>query len=168
MRWSPRSSNAWGSRKVSVTGSGAFRQPNETDASKTAATAEISLNERKIPNRTPWMTPLLVSGALHLVAIWPTHQPRSQIILKRCREAGQRPILRGECTTIRRNQPSSFLDSFIDKLVRQAKRSSSVLTSGGKPIPKYNRQSHVERRILASWTITERSTVIASEPHHAG
>jgi hypothetical protein len=53
MRWSPKSSNPWGSRKVSVTGSAGFRHPNETDASKTDATAGTSLNERRIHNRIP-------------------------------------------------------------------------------------------------------------------
>jgi len=71
MRWSPRSSNPWGSRKVSVTASAGFRQPTETNASKTAATAGTSLNQRRIQNQILWMMPLLVPGALNLVTSGP-------------------------------------------------------------------------------------------------
>jgi hypothetical protein len=77
---------------VSVTASGGFPQPTETDASKTAATAGTSLNERRIQNRIPWM-PLLVPGALNLVAIWANHQQAIQFVPKSSRERGHHTTL---------------------------------------------------------------------------
>jgi hypothetical protein len=39
---------------------------------------------------------------------------------------------------------------------------------GGNPIPKHNRQLHVEQRMLTSCSLAKKSTVMANEPHHAG
>ena len=130
MRWSPRSSNPWGSRKVSVTASAGFRQPTETDDSKTAATAGTSLSERRIQNRIPWMMPLLVPGTLNFVAIWATHRRRSQFVPKSSRGTGRHSTLRGICTPDHHNRPSSFWIRSLTNLVRQAKRSSSYIRIG--------------------------------------